>query len=625
MKRLSALLLCAVLVLCLAPAAAAVSLEDPGYTITDYAVQATVHADGSVTHNETIAVNFTQPRHGLVRGIPVSVRLPKEAGGETQQMAYRAEITEFRASENAELSTENGYRIVRLGDEDVEVTGPHTYTLQFHYDLGADRVPDYDELFHGILGTDWDVSVQHFSYAVSFETPLPDEAALEVFSGAFGTTDNSAGVTLAWDGGTAYGESTRPLAAGEGISLYARLPEGFWTNVRQPLTWPAWALCAAAAALAVITVLAACAASRRLPATGPQTAPPDGISSAEVGYIIDGSADDSDLLSLVLWFADQGYLTLSGSEDHLVLRRRHALPLTAPDYQRTLYDALFPDGAATCDTEEWQPEFYQALQQAKAELAGTFQGERALHKKGSVFSAIALPVLAACLLTGGAMFCGALLTGGSTALGLFTGLPLVFTALLAYFAHRRWLFAKTGERTGWAVGIGLTALTGAVCAFFTARLALVPFALPLLAFAAVLAACLLAPRIDQPTAYARRVTAELLGLRETLLEEQQAQAALGGEGVFYRLLPYAYVFGLAEHWAKRFDKLAPPAWWSGEGELDYTPYWMCGLVCRRFDHSMTQLHTRVGESQSSSSGGFSSSSTSGFSGGGMVGGGGSSW
>lgn len=624
MKRLSALLLCAALALCLAPAVAAVSLETPAYTITDYAVQAVVHADGTVTHSETIAVDFSEPGHGIVRSVPVSVRLPKEIGGETREMAYRAQVTEVQASETADLSTDNGLCLIRLGDEDRTITGPHTYTLQYRYDLGDDRVPDYDELFYGVLGTGWNTSVAHFSYAVSFEKPLPDPAALTVYSGSFGATENDAGITLAWNGNTVSGESTRPLAAGEGVSLYARLPEGFWVGTRQPLTWPAWAFCLAAAAVALVTILKAVFSFRRLPEAGPQTAPPDGISSAEVGYIIDGSADDSDLLSLILWFADQGYLSITGSEEGMTLHRLRPLPDAAPDYQQTIFDALFPAGAVTCDTEAWEPEFYAALQQAKLQLAATFTGERALHKKSSVFSAIALPVLAAVLLTVGALFCGALLTDASTILGLFTGLPLLFTALLAYFAHRRWLFAKKGEHAGWAVGISLTTLGGAVCAFFAARMALVPFLLPLLAFAAVLAACLLAPRIDKPTPYAQRMAAELLGLRETLLDEQRAQDALGGEAVFYHLLPYAYVFGLAEHWAKGFGQLAPPSWWANEAGVDYTPYWMCGMMCRHFDHSMTQLHTRVGEAQGGSSSGGSFSS-SGFSGGGMVGGGGSSW
>ena len=74
-------------------------------------------------------------------------------------------------------------------------------------------------------------------------------------------------------------------------------------------------------------------------------APPLGVSAAEVGYIVDSCADDRDLFALVYEFAQQGLLTIEakGSEDRpeVVLHKKADIPQTAPDYQRTFFQALF--------------------------------------------------------------------------------------------------------------------------------------------------------------------------------------------------------------------------------------------------------------------------------------------
>ena len=41
-----------------------------------------------------------------------------------------------------------------------------------------------------------------------------------------------------------------------------------------------------------------------------QYQPPQGMDSAVVGYVVDGSVDDKDVISLILYWADKGYLKM---------------------------------------------------------------------------------------------------------------------------------------------------------------------------------------------------------------------------------------------------------------------------------------------------------------------------
>lgn len=87
----------------------------------------------------------------------------------------------------------------------------------------------------------------------------------------------------------------------------------------------------------------------------PECTPPDGVSSAEVGYIIDNSADDRDILSLILWFASKGYLAVEGWEEDLRLVRKKGLPAGSPEYQTVFFDALSRRDAPCASCTAWSP------------------------------------------------------------------------------------------------------------------------------------------------------------------------------------------------------------------------------------------------------------------------------
>ena len=126
----------------------------------------------------------------------------------------------------------------------------------------------------------------------------------------------------------------------------------------------------------------------------------------------------------------------------------------------------------------------------------------------------------------------------------------------------------------------------------------------------------------------------LLGLREVIktaeLDRLKAMAEDNPEW-FYSVLPYTYVFGLSDVFAKRLETLAIPApEWYVSSSPDYLT-WNYYMFSRQMSKSMqhvTSTLTKVDPGSSSgggSSGGSSFGSSGGFSGGGFGGGGGGSW
>lgn len=637
MKRLFALL-CGI-VFCTAAAVPALAAQSQdGYAITRYSVDATLHANNTVTQTETLDVRFDEPRHGIYRSLPQTVSVEKRTADGSRMMNYRVRIRDISV-EGAPFSrqSEDGMLILRIGDKDKLVSGAQTYTIRFTYDIGDDRVDSYDELFYTLNGPGWEVPIEAFSYRMTFEKALPDDAlaGLSILSGPYGSHGNSADVSLQADAHSASGAAGRALQPGEAVTLYAPLPEGYFTGERTAVLWPFYVLLVLCAALGLFTVAMALAQRRRKARSTECHAAPDDLSSAEVGYLIDGSADDRDLLSLILWFAQKGYLALSPDEwdgddparAPLVLTRRRALPPGAPSYQRTLFDGLFHDGA-TFHLDDPAPGFYDALQQAKRELAAEFEGERALYERSSVFESLVLPLLCCALWLAGASGAGAFITARSVGLGLLSSLPLLVLVVLMRAAASRWQFAHAGVRAVWTAGLAIVCAGTGVAAWLASADALVPRALVLGAYCVTLAACLFAPRIVRPTAYQVQQSGALLGLYRFIAGAKQEQLApLLDEDptYFYDVLPYAYVFGLANEWAGLFEPLAlePPAWYPNY----YGPFYVAAFsrsMYTGFEHSLARSYeahaAASGAGRSDVSGGGGS-----FSGGGFGGGGGGSW
>lgn len=219
----------------------------------------TLHENNTVTQTERITVDFAVPSRGIYRVLPVALWVEKDTADGPQEMAYRARVRDLAvtgegqtAGAPVETDTEDGFYSIRIGDEDTWLTGVQTYELTFTYDIGDDRVAAYDELFYSLNGGRWDAPIEDFRFSFTFEKPLTQEqkGALALYSGSYGGKGNEAGVSGAWDGNTFSGAAGRTLYPGEAVTLYARLPEGYFTGERMAPVWVFWAFAGAGALLA---------------------------------------------------------------------------------------------------------------------------------------------------------------------------------------------------------------------------------------------------------------------------------------------------------------------------------------------------------------------------------------
>ena len=278
----------------------ALSAED--YQFESYALEVDVRLDNSYAMQEHIVVDFSSPRHGIFREIPVLFG------------RQRVKLTNLEA--NVPIikdSVSSGYATFRLGSEDRTVTGIQEYQIRYDYAIGDDRNDEYDEFYYNIVGVGWQAPIDHVSFTVDFPKPI-DPSMVFLTGGVYGTTVQRGNFEISADGMTITGEA-EDLYPGEALTLRVQMEEGYYSDVRPfiDFTIPASiiALLVALAASVHATILFRRYGKEELFIPVVRFDPPDDLSPMQVGYLADGVVDNKDLTSMIFYWADQGCLTIS--------------------------------------------------------------------------------------------------------------------------------------------------------------------------------------------------------------------------------------------------------------------------------------------------------------------------
>jgi uncharacterized membrane protein YgcG len=516
-------------------------------------------------------------RHGILRDIPV-------AYGRGRAADYRIrldveKVTDAQGRPRPWRTRRSGRVLeIRIGDPDRTVSGALDYWIHYRVERGILFFPDHDELYWNATGNEVAVPIERTSAAVYLPAALtPIEVGALCFTGPQGSVEQAC---TAHPGVHAIRfESERSLGPHEGLSLVVSLPKG---TLREPSRSERWLARArdyvsAWSALPVLVLAALFGIWRtqgRDPSGGAAVAvryePPEGLSPAEVGTVLDERADLVDVSATLLDLAVRGYLRIEEVESagFLFLRDQDWRLVKLRDgddlrpHEGILFDRLFAAREHVTVSSlknrfhAHLPAVCDAIYDAVSREDRFFPGSP--EKVRRVWAAAGI---------------GALVIGGIV---LFSGAAL-------------------------AAGAGL-ALSG----------------LFVLLFSRVM------PR---RTRRGREVYEQIRGFQEFVERvDKDRLERLGARTAerFERVLPYALVLGAADAWAEAFSDLytEPPRWYAGRGGAPFHT--------RRFVNELGSSLTTMGQAlasvpRGSGSGRSGFGGGGGFSGGGFGGGGARSW
>ena len=618
-------------------------IEDPYMTTEGYHTEIEVQSDNSYLVKESISVYFINGRHGIYRYIPQKgVITEVEEDGDIVDTPYYASFDSIKSTVPLDVSTDNGNKVFRFGEEDVLVSGKNEY--QFQYRMTPVTSYGYHNMYYNVFPTGWQNEIPAGStFCITFPDEF-DHERLQLYYGEYGERlDGSDIVKLEWNGNTVTGTLLNPLPVGNGMTFYASMDPGYFEKAHSAFSTNMILIGCNIVILIVLLLLFLLFGRDKTIISSIQFQPPQGLDSAAVGYIIDGNISDTDVISLIIFWADRGFIKIRETKNKtLAFTKRRELPEDAPEYARRFFDGIFGKGEDTIGKEV-------VVSKLKYRMANTFQNTKELIKKQyakQVYTQAskAARIVASVLSFLPIMIFVITMINMTFASGLVLLLSVIYLIGIVLFnitvdfwyskaKSSRVLFGSAASALCIAPLVSLILIYGISMVHGT-MLNLFPAMMGMTVVSVV--GMVLTGFMKKRTDKCVEWMGYLAGLRDFIetaeLERMQVIAEETPE-MFYHILPFAYVFGLSDILLDKMKELTLPApeWYETRGGDDYFDYY---LMHRMLHTDMRHVATTIAtpkppenSGSSTSAGGFSGGSFGGggFSGGGFGGGGGGSW
>lgn len=535
--------------------------------IDQYDVLLSIQSDGSIQVQEEIYYDLgTTWHHGIVRSIPIA---------QSTWFGRRSidlEINDIKRDGHDEAFTtkRNGRMAdIQIGDANKTIKGKHRYTIVYTVDRVLNFDKKFAELYWNAIGTDWNVPIQAGSVRLSLpEKFLQDQLEFFCYQG---TVDSTETCPISFDDNVIHAKTDKELIATAGMTILVHFPviavaqstmveKVFWW------LWENWAVLIPFL-LAPILLIVWFVVGRDAKGKGTviaQYEPPKNVLPTLMGAITDTKVDLRDITGGIIWLAEQGYLTITRTEQKKLLT-------TATDYQ---LDLLKPVAEIPAGIEQ---QIAQAF----------FRSGNSLTLSG---------------LKNDTAFAGRLSSVKSEAYKQLV--------LRKYYRNNpntiRLLFGIAAVAVG---GVLLTSAHGDVLHIVTAIIS----ALLIFGFGMIMPA---------KTKLGAEMKEYILGFKLFLSVTDKDRfkfhnAPDKNPKQFMEYLPYAIALGVETQWSDQFRDITiqNPTWYHG----GYTG----AILATQFAHDLSQFSTQTQSSVRSAS--YSGTHSSGGVGGGFGGGGGHSW
>jgi hypothetical protein len=537
------------------------------------------HGD-TFTVTERITYDFgSLQRHGIFRDIPI-----RYGRGSSPDYRIALDVEEVTIDDGKKvpyrLSHEGPNLHIRIGDAGRTITGEHVYQIVYRVRRGLLYFKDHDEIYWNATGNEWLVPIDRAEAQVVF--PAGSEGAdvdTACYTGPLGSRAVDCEVSQRRTYADFIGE--RPLDPREGLTIVVGLPKGI---IQEPSALmklldrasdylSGWFLFPVVALVGMVRLWRTRGRDPKgYDAVPVRYEPPEGLTPAELGTLVDERADLTDITATILDLAVKGYVEIEEIENTslgLFKSKDYRLTKLKPEdaalkkHERSLLAGLF-EGRDSVLVSSLKNQFYKKLPDIRS----------ALYEE---------------LSTGGGYF--------PTSPESVRRMYFIAGVALLVLGHMVWFLGVSKGLLGIQAAIAVGVSGGIVLGF--------------------------APFMPRKTTRGRKAYEQILGFKEFVGRVDAGRLErmkLNDADRFEKVLPFAVVLGVAAVWAKAFAGLytTPPSWYHSSDPT--------GFSTVRFVDSLGASMKSIGTTMSSRPGGSGSGlGGGGSSGGGFGGGGGGSW
>jgi uncharacterized membrane protein YgcG len=596
------------------------------FVINEYRVNVIVGENNVYLVTEDLDVTFSEPRHGLFRDIPVRYTHP--ITGKTRNIL----VNNIQVNGHPYRVEKNRNNInIRIGSAEEYVNGNKHYQISYTLNVGNDKIPEYDEFYMNLIGPQWDTQINQARFEVVFPKPF-DTTMYNLTAGRQGSTDNSS-FSHRIDGNILKAATTRALQPYEGVTLRVELPDGYFIGAREIRdNFYRKMYFFLLLALFLSAFLWFRYGRDALVVTPVEFTAPEGMTPAETGYIIDGHTDTRDITSLLIYWADKGFMAIE-EIDKKNFRFIKLKPLTpeAKSFEKSFFDDLFQNRDQV-ETSELKFKFAESLKFAQRDVTEFFREdpEKRIFTLKSRWARMFISLLI--LLTAGITTWKLVYEiGGSNApqfiLAAIAGVLVTVIAGSIQMILDKWQAMGSIKRLFLLILATLPLLIVTLIILAVSSDSPQLQVLVLFSFVTIAVLTVFSFIARKRTERGTNLLGRILGLKDFIKRAELDRIKMlvdENPQYFYSVLPFAYSLGLSEKWAKNFDAILtpPPTWY--QGNTSYGNHFTPVLFASSLNNAMRTTQANMAAVKGSSGGGGMSGG-GGFSGGGVGGGGGGSW
>ena len=593
------------------------------YYIEEYMVNIIVNEDNVLNIEEEITAMFEVPKHGIIRKIPTKNIVTRNDGTTEKNNVAISNIAVDGAQYT--VSSESGYKSIKIGSASTTLSGQKKYTITYDYELPRDKSKNFDELYFNIIGTEWDTYIDK----VYFVIKMPKSFNENNIGFSLGSKGVSGFENITYDvtENIISGRVNRRLDAGEGLNIRLELEEGYF---KAPIIRINEEILFKIVIIAICTFIAYLIwykYGRDIETVDTvEFYPPEGYNSAELGFLYRGHSTDMDIISLLVYLANKGYIKIHDEKKQSLFTSINSYSLEKlKDYdgdnvsEKMFMELVFSSGKLVSKTS-----FERKIDKVSYKIKKVIDNKT--NKNEIIVKSIMsknLMLIALIIFVAFISLLGIVASEGGWG-------QAFIVAFLMFFYTPFWYAGFTSKGAtkifilGF-IGFHMTMMLGSFGAWMWFS-SLENTILTLAGIVSIVTMFICLVNMSKRTVFGAHILGKIKGFKRFLefAEKERVEALINeNPNYVFDILPYMYVLGVSDKYIKQFENYIKesPSWYSSTDSFNTL----------HFSHFMNDVvssaHAQTVSSGGSSGGGSGGggSSGGGSSGGGSGGGGGSSW
>ena len=302
---------------------AAIAVSAQSERIIAFRTDLTVAPDGEITVTEDIRIHARgiEFKRGIVRRLPLRFT---DHNGKEHRVEYDFTSVQQGGSDSPHhTATEGDDYVLYVGDKDVLLDpGDYQYRITYTTKGQVGFFPEFDEIYWNVNGNGWAFYIDSISATVH----LPAAAQVRqtaCYTGAMGSTERACTDSIVDPQTVRF--TGRALGYYEGLTVAVGFQKGVVAEPPPPSFFERHAMGLVGGGITLLLLLYYFITWFRhgrdpdAPVVIPLFEPPDGLSPASAGMVMNGSADNSLITPAMIALAVKGYIRISEEKEKMLL------------------------------------------------------------------------------------------------------------------------------------------------------------------------------------------------------------------------------------------------------------------------------------------------------------------